>query len=128
MHVEAQYVSRETRAFIVLIPVPRDLGRVCLAKNRIKNRLVRQARRKSAEAARADEIVFGLADGAVQDREFHAKFAPELMREHHLGFYTRVIVVFPIQLAEDFESQVAGAVGRRHAANTQIIFHLVREF
>ncbi len=49
------------------------------------------------------------------------------MREHHLGFHARVVVVLSIDFAENLEGQVTGAMGWGYTPNAKLVLHLSRE-
>src|SRR6266446_1613112 len=49
------------------------------------------------------------------------------VRERHLGFHARVAVVLSIDIAENLEGQVAGAMSGRHAPNAKLVLHLPSE-
>src|SRR5947199_8020027 len=49
------------------------------------------------------------------------------VREHHLGFHARVVIVLSIDITENLEGQVAGAVGGSHTPNPELVLHLSRE-
>ena len=45
------------------------------------------------------------------------------VREHHLGFQARVVVILTVDITENLEGQVAGAMGRSNSPHAEIIFH-----
>ena len=47
------------------------------------------------------------------------------MREYHLGFHARIVVVLSVQIAKNLKSQITGAVSRSHSPHAEIIFHQV---
>jgi hypothetical protein len=49
------------------------------------------------------------------------------VREHHFGFHACVVVVLSIEIAENLEGQVAGAMGRSHTPNAKLVLYLPRE-
>jgi len=49
------------------------------------------------------------------------------VREHHLGFHARVVVVLSLDITENLEGQVVGAMGRSHMPNAKLVLHLPRD-
>src|SRR5216683_914148 len=49
------------------------------------------------------------------------------MREHHLGFHARVVVVLSVDITENLEGQVASAMGRSHTPNAKLVLHSTRD-
>jgi hypothetical protein len=45
------------------------------------------------------------------------------MREKHLGFHASIVIVLTVEIAENLESQVAGAMCGSDPAYAEIIFH-----
>ena len=45
------------------------------------------------------------------------------VREHHLGFHARVVVILTVDITENLEGKVARAMGGSHSPHSEIIFH-----
>src|SRR3712207_339723 len=65
-HREARNEAREAGGRIARVPVAGDLDGVLLREHGVEDRLVRQAGRELAPAARLDQLQLRTAHGAVQ--------------------------------------------------------------
>src|SRR5438067_6164579 len=48
---------------------------------------------------------------------------PTSVREHHLRFHARIVVVFSIHITKNLEGQITRAMGGGHAVNPKLVLH-----